>query len=61
VEDLIEYIRLMGDKLKDNPHFDAIMVEITNVASDNWVQNGIPNLSKEQLNKVFLKVTSTLN
>lgn len=51
----------MGDKLKDNPHFDAIMVEITNVASDNWVQNGIPNLSKEQLNKVFLKVTSTLN
>ena len=64
MDDLIEYIKLMGEKLKGSPNAELIMTEITNIASDNWVQTGIPNLSKEQFNKVILRVISkgtTLN
>lgn len=54
----------MRKKLGDSPYAELIMVEVTNIASDNWIQNGVPNLSKEQFNKVILRVISkgtTLN
>lgn len=54
----------MREKLKGSPYAEIIMVEITNIASDNWIQTGVPNLSKEQFNKVVLRVISkgtTLN
>jgi hypothetical protein len=64
VDDLIDYIKSMRKKLGDSPYAELIMVEVTNIASDNWIQNGVPNLSKEQFNKVILRVISkgtTLN
>ena len=64
MDDLIDYIRLMRKKLEGNPHVNLIMEEITNIASDNWVKTGVPNLSKDQFNKVILRVISkgtTLN
>lgn len=64
MDDLIDYIRLMRKKLEGSPHIDLIMGEITNIASENWIQTGIPHLSKNQLNKVILRVISkgtTLN
>ncbi len=47
MDDLIDYICLMRKKLENSPYIDVIMGEITNIASDNWVQTGVPNLSKE--------------
>lgn len=58
MDDLIDYIRLMRKKLENSPYINVIMGEITNIASDNWVQTGVPNLTKEQFNKVILRVIS---
>ena len=64
MEDLVNYIKSMREKLKGSPYAEIIMVEITNIASDNWIQTGVPSLSKDQFNKVVLRVISkgtTLN
>ena len=64
MDDLVEYIRLIEEKLKGNPYAESIMVEVTNIASENWIQTGVPNLSKDQFNRVVLRVISkgtTLN
>lgn len=64
MDDLVDYIKLMREKLKNSPQAELIMVEITNIATENWINTGIPNLSKDQFNKVILRVISrgtTLN
>lgn len=64
MDDLIVYIRLMRKRLEGISNIDLIMEEISNMASNNWIKTGVPNLTNEQLNKVILRVISrgtTLN
>lgn len=64
MEYLINYLHNMRIKLKEDPYVNFIMEEITNVATDNWIQTGKPNLTKKQLDKAIMKGMSkgtTLN
>lgn len=58
MEDLIDYLNIMRENLEGNPDINLIMEEISNIATNNWVETGKPNLNKEQLDKVILRVIS---
>jgi hypothetical protein len=32
---------------------DIVMEELTSIATNNWIKNGVPNLSKEQFDIVL--------
>jgi hypothetical protein len=67
MEDLILYLKLMRVKLKPfelTTNIDIIMEELTNIATENWVKNGKPDLTHEQFDIVLrrsLARNTTLN
>lgn len=67
MEDLTKYlhkIRLELEKEDLNINIQIVMEEICHIATNNWIENGIPNLTKEQYNKVILRAltrNTTLN
>jgi hypothetical protein len=63
VESLIEYLRLMESRVKKYDKkfpVDLMMTEVAKIATENWVNEGVPDLTEEQLDTVFLKII-TLN
>ena len=67
MKDLILYLNLMRDKLEPfglTTNVDIIMEELTNIATENWIKNGKPNLTHEQFDIVLrrsLARNTTLN
>lgn len=56
MNDLISYLNLMKSKLEPfegTVNTDIVMEELTNIATNNWVNGGKPNLSKEQFDVVL--------
>ena len=63
MESLIEYLRFMEGHVKKYDKkipVQLMMDEIGKIATENWVESGVPNLTEEQLDGVFLKII-TLN
>lgn len=55
MKDLTKYLVKISLLIKKNGYHNKFLLqEISNIAVDNWVKNSIPDLSKEQLNKVFI-------
>jgi hypothetical protein len=67
MEDLTFYLNFIRKKLEEQMlivPLEVLMEEITNVATENWVNTGVPNLNDEQINKVILRALArgiTLN
>lgn len=58
MEDLTLYLNFIRKKLEEQMlivPLDILMEEITNIATENWVNTGVPNLDNEQINKVILR------
>jgi hypothetical protein len=67
MEDLTFYLNFIRKKLEEQMlivPLEVLMEEITNVATENWINTGVPNLNDEQINKVILRALArgiTLN
>jgi hypothetical protein len=56
MDNLITYLNLMKSKLEpfeNTVNTDIVMEELTSIATNNWIKNGVPNLSKEQFDIVL--------
>ena len=53
MEDLLEYIGRIGQELMDQGFSEDLLTEITRIAVDNWMENGNPTLSDEQMTKAI--------
>lgn len=67
MDDLIKYLNSIRNKLEGYTittfSIQLIMDEICDIATENWVKTGVPNLSQEQFFKVMLRIggDTTLN
>lgn len=55
IENLIKYLVEMESLMVESGIYNEILIEeISIVAIDNWVNTGVPNLTKKQLEKVLM-------
>lgn len=62
MEDLVKYLNLIREKLERyqvSIPVQLVMDEICDIATNNWVETGNPELSREQFQKVMVRILNT--